>query len=433
MGVTSTTRVDTGIAWQRSVPAQWKPMRLKDAVEGCSNGIWGDEPNGDESDTPIIRVADFDRLARKTFPHQTVRSVPFDQRASRELLPGDLLIEKSGGGELQPVGMVVEYQGAAGAVCSNFVARMRPRDFVDGRFLTYLHAYLYERSITKLSIKQSTGIQNLDSGAYLAERCFLPPLDEQFAIASYLDAETGRIDGLIEEKRRLLDLLGEQKRMVAESVIAPVPAGREAKLGYFVDLLPGFAFPSEGFSQNKADVPLLRGVNLAPGAVRWGDSVFWPNDQAIGLDRFRLEPGDVVFGMDRPWISSGTRVAIINEESAGALLLQRVCRIRGGYEISNRFIYYVLASDKFRQSIEFELSGISVPHISPEQITRFRIPMVSLDEQRLRCDAADNEIQDVDRLINLTGDMIEVLQELRSSTITDAVLGRIDVRHHMKN
>lgn len=250
----------------------------------------------------------------------------------------------------------------------------------------------------------------------------------RLAIASYLDVETARIDALIDEKCKLIKLLREQSVMVAETVIAPAHDGRQAKLGYFVNLLPGFAFPSESFSANESDVPLLRGVNVAPGAIRWEDNVYWPADQCIGLDRFRLTVGDVVFGMDRPWISSGARVALVDTLSAGALLLQRVCRIRGEKKISNRFVYYVLGSDRFRQSIEFELSGVSVPHISPEQITRFKIPILTFEEQEQRCKEADEEISRIDDLVEVAERMIDALKELRSTTITDAVLGRIDVR-----
>ena len=71
-------------------------------------------------------------------------------------------MEKSGGGEQQPVGMVVSYLGPEGAVCSNFVARMRSREGVVSRFMVYLHAYLYASRVTNISVKQTTGIQNLE-------------------------------------------------------------------------------------------------------------------------------------------------------------------------------------------------------------------------------------------------------------------------------
>lgn len=48
------------------------------------------------------------------------------------------------------------------AVCSNFIARIEVREGYDPHFLTYLHGRLYLIGVNKRSIKQTTGIQNLD-------------------------------------------------------------------------------------------------------------------------------------------------------------------------------------------------------------------------------------------------------------------------------
>lgn len=209
----------SGVPWLGEVPGHWDGKRLRDCVEGCSNGVWGDEPDGGEDDIPVIRVADFDRDRRRVVEYETVRKVDSSQRGSRGLIPGDMLMEKSGGGEQQPVGMVVSYLVPEDAVCSNFVARMRSREGVVSRFMVYLHAYLYASRVTNISVKQTTGIQNLDSTAYLSEACFVPPPDEQTAIADYLDAETARIDTLIDEKDELIGLLREWRQsVIAETV-----------------------------------------------------------------------------------------------------------------------------------------------------------------------------------------------------------------------
>lgn len=217
------TYKESNVSWIGKVPSHWLSMRLKDTVESCVNGIWGDDAVGDGTDTPVVRVADFDRPSRSASSHPTLRQLRPEQIASRLLEVGDLLIEKSGGGEQQPVGMVVQYQGLPGAVTSNFVARMRPRDFVCSGYLNYLHAHFYERSITTLSIKQSTGIQNLDSAAYLGERCFVPPIDEQLSITRYLDAETAQIDALIAQKEAEIALLRElRSATITEAVLGHV-------------------------------------------------------------------------------------------------------------------------------------------------------------------------------------------------------------------
>jgi type I restriction enzyme S subunit len=53
---------------------------------------------------------------------------------------------------------------------------------------------LYAARVNTRSIKQSTGIQNLDASAYLNECVALPSLDEQERIADWLDKQTGHID-----------------------------------------------------------------------------------------------------------------------------------------------------------------------------------------------------------------------------------------------
>ena len=51
---------DSGVEWLGEVPEHWAIFSLKRSVDGCTNGLWGDEPDG-ENDLAVIRVADFDR------------------------------------------------------------------------------------------------------------------------------------------------------------------------------------------------------------------------------------------------------------------------------------------------------------------------------------------------------------------------------------
>lgn len=105
------------------------------------------------------------------------------------------------------------------AVCSNFVARMPVAAGFDVRFLVYFHAHLYSGRVNTRSIKQTTGIQKLDSDSYLNELGPYPPLDEQRAIAAFLDRETTRIDELIAKKQRLIELLAEKRTALISHAI----------------------------------------------------------------------------------------------------------------------------------------------------------------------------------------------------------------------
>ena len=69
------------------------------------------------------------------------------------------------------------------------------------------------------SIKQTSGIQNLDQQQYLDESAAYPPLEEQLVIAGFLDRETTKIDALIAEQQRLIELLQEKRQAVISAAV----------------------------------------------------------------------------------------------------------------------------------------------------------------------------------------------------------------------
>ncbi|NLI41945.1 MAG: restriction endonuclease subunit S, partial [Caldisericales bacterium] len=91
---------ESGVEWLGEIPYHWKVERLKWSVNCCQNGIWGNDPDG-KNDFPCVRVADFDRIRnRVNLPIPTMRAIPKSDSQNHILLKGDLLIEKSGGGDL---------------------------------------------------------------------------------------------------------------------------------------------------------------------------------------------------------------------------------------------------------------------------------------------------------------------------------------------
>jgi type I restriction enzyme S subunit len=198
--------------------------RLKNLVR-VQAGTWGEEPGVSDVDVFCVRAADFDRVRlRVDSSRLPVRSV--DVRTARDLAlhRGDIVIEKSGGGADQPVGAAVLFDLESSAICSNFAARLRPVDGVESRYLTYLLASMYYRGVTAALAKQTTGIANLDTPALLATECHVPSRVVQSAIANYLETEISVMDNLIEEKRRLTELLQEQidsaiMELVGQSVV----------------------------------------------------------------------------------------------------------------------------------------------------------------------------------------------------------------------
>ena len=151
------------------------------------------------------------------------------------------------------------------------------------------------------------------------------------------------------------------------------------KLGSVIDMLSGFAFKSTDFKK-EGKYRLLRGINLSVGNTRWDDTVY-VDEMPEKCASFQILKGDVLIGLDRPWISDGIRVAIYDDDG-DTYLVQRVLRIRETAAITKEYIALLLRSNLFRDAVEGETTGISVPHISPGQVGSVVVPLPPLAEQK---------------------------------------------------
>ena len=257
------------------------------------------------------------------------------------------------------------------------------------------------------------------------ELIYRPDLPTQKQISTFLDRETARIDELIAKKERLTFLLKYRAESAREELLWGV--GSLTKLGHHISILPGYAFSSARFSDNPEHMRLLRGANVGVGEIRWDDTVYWPNEELNGLERFYLSAGDLVMGMDRPWISGGIRVAKITEEDLPCMLLQRVCKITPRSTLDPDYLKSMIESKRFVAYFEPILTGVSVPHISGDQIANFRFPSLSREEQERRMVELDRATRSTSPIIKATELSIHRLREYRAALITAAVTGQIDV------
>lgn len=413
----------SGVEWLGDVPAGWAVQRLRASVSSCQNGVWGDEPDG-VNDVPCVRVADFDRVAfRVNLAEPTLRSIEKDVVSARGLRSGDLLLEKSGGGENQPVGAVVEYDHDTVAVCSNFIARMTIAAGFDARFLTYLHAAIYALRLNRRSIKQSTGIQNLDSASYLWECAAFPAVGEQRAIAAFLDRETAEIDALVAKEERLIELLQEKHtalitRAVTQGLdptvpmkdsgvewLGEIPAHWKVKrLKQLGAMQAGTAITSESI-EPVGEYPVFGG-----NGVRGYTESFTHDGQFPLIGRQGALCGCVNFATGKFWASEHAVVVTPRKE------------------VDPRWLVALLQS----MSLNTYSQSAAQPGLAVETIGAIHAPQPSQPEQRAIAAFLDRRTARADALIAKILKAIERLKEFRTALISAAVTGKIDVREQAK-
>lgn len=441
---------ESGVEWLGQVPRHWRIDRLKRSVKSCRNGIWGNDPTGDEDDLPCIRVADFDRVRlRAVLDQPTVRGISAQEREGRVLNRGDLLLEKSGGGELQPVGCVVLYDDDRPAVCSNFVARMQTSTDSNSSFLRYLHAGVYAARLNTRSIKQTSGIQNLDQQQYLDERAAFPNLDEQGTISDFLDRETAKVDALIAEQERLIVLLKEKRQAAISHAVtsgidpsvSTVPSGVE-----FIGQLPAhwavsklkwqLASIEQGWSPQCESYPVTSNQEwgvLKVGCVNGG--IFNPlENKALptymsGIPDLSLRANDLLISRANTRELVGS-AAVVERDFPNLMLCDKLYRLRFSSGAVAEFVALVLQAGPAREQIELGASGASASMVNIAQSTilemQLAIPpraeQLAIVDQVRRWDAANAD------LVNEARKAIALLQERRAALISAAVTGQIDVR-----
>lgn len=192
------------------------------------NGLWtGKKPPFVTAG--VIRNTNFTESGRVDYSDVAWLQVEQKQLAKRQIKPGDIIVERSGGGPKQPVGRVVYFERKDGPFSfSNFTSaiRVRDREVFDSKFIFYGLLELYQSGRTEDLQRHTTGIRNLDFTAY-KERATFPQISihEQRKIVAVL----GMVQRAIGQQERLLALTAELKKTLLHQLFTQGLRGEPQK------------------------------------------------------------------------------------------------------------------------------------------------------------------------------------------------------------
>lgn len=194
----------------------------------------------------------------------------------------------------------------------------------------------------------------------------LPPLAEQQRIVDLV----GALDDTIEAARSASEASDD---LMDSHLFRYQDADDSVPVKDLAEIQVGYGFKSKDFTDE--GTRLLRGDNVTPGRIRWTDAKFVDESKLTAKERsYALLEGDIVVAMDRPVISTGTKVFEIAAEDLPALLVQRVARIRVEESNQRAAVLMSLKSPQFADYLRSNQTGAHVPHISQSIIANFPIP-----------------------------------------------------------
>ena len=133
------------------------------------NGMWKTDEKNDVMYVSIIRSTEIQPYGEISYDTAQKHKVKKSQFTDKKLLPGDIIVERSGGGPDQPVGRVCFFDKTTGDYTfSNFTSaiRIEDKDGILPKYLLNFLLFFYEMNGTDRLQKQTTGIRNLDYDLY---------------------------------------------------------------------------------------------------------------------------------------------------------------------------------------------------------------------------------------------------------------------------
>jgi type I restriction enzyme, S subunit len=428
---------DSGVQWLGQVPAHWEVCLLKRKFRSVDYGI--SDALEMEGRVAILRMGNIENGKVVTDDLKYTDAVD----GALLLARGDLLYNRTN--SLDLVGKVGLFMGDSETPTSfaSYLVRLRVVDECLPEYLAYLLNTEGILGLARANAFVAIGQCNLSPSRYGQIPVAVPPRSEQVAIVEYLDREAAKIDALVAEQQRLIELLKEKRQAVISHAVTkglnpsvPMkPSGVE-----WLGEVPAHWSISRVKSLSTRITSGPRGWSEQVGEegrlfVQSGDlndslQVEFESVQRVNVvdsaeaERTRLCDGDVVVCITG---AKTGNVAVCTRVPEPAYVNQHLCLIRPGDAVLPLFLGVVLKS--LIGQTYFELSQYGLKQgLSLENIREAPVLLPPLGEQAAIMSRLEAETANLDALSAEAQRTIELLQERRAALISAAVTGQIDVR-----
>ncbi|MCL6699965.1 restriction endonuclease subunit S [Pseudomonas sp. T1.Ur] len=415
----------SGYMWLGDVPESWVLKRL---------GHYFDERRERASDT------EFEPLSvtkQGIVPRLESAAKTQDGDNRKKVLVGDFVInsrsDRKGSSGLSPL------DGSVSLICTVLIPTGLYGPFIHHLFRSELFQEEYYRwgkgIVADLWSTNFSDMKNIVLS--------VPSEAEQIQIARFLDHETASIDALIEEQKRLIELLKEKRQAaishaVTKGLDPTVPmkgSGVEwlgevpvhwlvAGLKWFWSVTDCKHITAE-FVDDGIPLASIREVQsryVALDNAKQTTEVFYRQLIEGGRD---LVAGDLIFSRN----ATVGEVAQVADWHPPFAMGQDVCVLKKRYEwLSSDYLQAVLRSPVVMVQLENLMIGSTFKRVNVEDIRGIIVPMPPQDEQKDIAEYLIYETEMFDSLLSEAQNAIALLQERRSALISAAVTGKIDVR-----
>lgn len=422
---------DSGVPWLGDVPEHWE--KGPGFAAFCEKKI----KNVGLKEQTVLSLS-YGRIVIK--PQDKLRGlVPESFETYQIVDPGDIIIRST---DLQNdwtslrVGLVRN----RGIITSAYLCFKTTDKLLPEYGYQMLHAF----DLMKIFYGMGSGLrQNLDFSDFKRMVTFTPPKEEQSAIVRFLDHADRRIRRFIRAKRRMIELLNEQKQAIINHAVTrglnpdvrlkpsgmewlgDVPEHWELRRAKQVCLAIVDCKNRTPDMIPDGEFIVVRTTNIRYGQFNMEGS--YPTDRRnyeIWTQRGAPQVGDVFFTREAP-AGEACLVPDLNNICMG----QRMMYFRPDTELLDaEFLLHSIYGPVGKTYIDLACNGSTVGHLRLGQVTALPLLWCPIEEQKAIVAHIDLETAPLNDVIARTEQEIRLIREYRTRLITDVVTGKLDVR-----
>ncbi|WP_293558377.1 restriction endonuclease subunit S [uncultured Prevotella sp.] len=407
------TYKDSGLEWLGMVPEHWGIVPLKYLLsEPLQYGANESADNCNPSEPRYIRITDIteDGKLRKS----TYRTLPYQKAEGYMLKKGDILFARSGA----TVGKTFIFEEDYDACFAGYLIKASCNEKLLPMFLYYFTSSNSYENWKNSTFNQAT-IQNIGADKYCTLPIPTPSSEEQEGIINFLSHNVAQIDALISEKEKMVeDLKAYRSSLITETVTKGLDKDVKMKDSgvEWIGKMP----------QNWKLLKLKRIVNLKSGTSLTSDrildegkyQVFGGNGPRGYIDDYTNEGNFVLIGRQ------GALCGNINYANGKFWATEHAIICYPLKEIDTIWLGETLRAMNLNQ---YSISAAQ-PGLAVERINELLIPTPSISEQKEISSYLKLKITQIESAISEQEHQLSDLKSYKSSLITEAVTGKIDLR-----
>ena len=358
--------------------------KLFDITGKALSGEWGtDDPDG--CGIPVLRTTNFTNVGKVNYDNVVTRNIQKKNISDKLLKKGDIIIEKSGGTDKNPVGRVIYFEGEENKyLFNNFTGLLRVKDKNEWypKYVFYSMFAYYKKGGTRRFENKTTGLHNLKLDDYI-KRLDIQKASyvNQVHVCKLLDCVRFQIDNM-ERELELLDEL--VKARFVEMFWDPRINEKKWKAGKIVDYFEvkgGKRIPKGmGYAERKTNHPYLRASDMKNATILDDDIHYIDEEVYKRIKRYTVNAHDIY--LTNVGVNLGM-AGVIPKQYDGANLTENAVKLvpKDKILLNGMFLSYYINSPGIQHYINERKMSVGVPKLAIFRIESMPLLLPPLELQ----------------------------------------------------